>query len=484
MPDAGAVEAAIKACPFVVVSDMFAATDTARHADVLLPSLGWGEKDGTVTNSERRISRQRPFLAGVEDAKPDWWQMTEVARRMGFAAAFDYRSSAGIFAEHAALSAFENDGARDFDIGAHSGIGAAGYDALAPFQWPQPTGETSPTPRFFASGRFYHPDGKARFIAVDMPETERRDECYPFTLNTGRIRDQWHTMTRTGRSARLSAHIAEPFAEIHPKDAAKLGIASAALVEIESPQGRAVVRALVTERQMPGNVFAPMHWNDQFAAEARIDKLVPDITDPHSGQPASKNTAVAVRPYRASHYGFAVVADCPGAPEAAYWARARVEGGWRVELAFAEAPQDWSAWCRNAFAIPEDVEPLGYADRHSGDLRLAFFDGDRLRAALFVAQQPVAVARNWAVSQLAVSHDDRRQRLALVAGRPGGDRADPGATVCSCNSIGVNQIVAAIRGGCHDVAAVGRETSAGTNCGSCRAEIGGIIDGCLRAAAE
>jgi assimilatory nitrate reductase catalytic subunit len=484
MPDAGAVEAAIKACPFVVVSDMFASTDTARHAHVLLPSLGWGEKDGTVTNSERRISRQRSFLARVEDAMPDWWQMTEVARRMGFAAAFDYRSSAQIFAEHAALSTFENDGSRDFDIGAHADIDGAAYDALVPFQWPQRAGEGPRTTRFFAAGRFYHPDGKARFVAVDLPETERRDARYPLTLNTGRIRDQWHTMTRTGRSARLSSHIAEPFMEIHPGDAAAVGIESASLAEVESPRGRAIVRALVTERQAAGNVFVPMHWNDQFAARARIDMLVPPVTDPHSGQPASKNVAVAVRPYRADYFGFAVAAECSDAPPASYWARARAEGGWRVELAFDAAPEDWVAWCRAAFDIPDHIEPLGYADRQSGDLRLAFFDGGRLCAALFLAKQPVAVARNWAVSQLSAIYDHRRQRLALVAGRPGGDRADPGATICSCNSIGVNRIIAAIRGGCHDVDSIGRETSAGTNCGSCRAEIRGIIDGCLRAAAE
>jgi assimilatory nitrate reductase catalytic subunit len=484
MPDAGAVEAAIKACPFVVVSDMFATTDTARHAHVLLPSLGWGEKDGTVTNSERRISRQRAFLARVEDAKPDWWQMTEVARRMGFAAAFDYRSSAEIFVEYAALSAFENDGARDFDIGALKDLDAENYDTLAPFQWPWRTGEVARTSRFFASGGFYHPDGKARFVAVDLPETERRDARYPLTLNTGRIRDQWHTMTRTGRSARLSSHIAEPFAEIHPRDARKLGIESAALVEVESTRGRTIVRALLTDRQAVGNVFVPMHWNDQFAAMARIDMLVPPLTDPHSGQPASKNVPVAVRPYHAEYYGFAVAVECPGRPDATYWARAKAPGGWRVELAFDAPPEDWIAWCRATFGIAEEVEPLGYADRQSGDFRLAFFDGERLLAALFLAKQPVAVARNWMVLQLTVSHEHRRQRLALVAGRPGADRPDAGATVCSCNSIGVNQIIAAIRGGCHDVASVGRQTSAGTNCGSCRAEIRGIIDGCLKAAAE
>jgi assimilatory nitrate reductase catalytic subunit len=495
MPDADAVEAAIKACPFLVVSDILRETDTARHAHVLLPSLGWGEKDGTVTNSERRISRQRRFLLAPGGANPDWWQLAEVGRRMGFSG-FEYDAPADIFAEHAGLSAFENDGSRDFDIGAASKIGSAEYEALQPFQWPASLENTSSlkemsgrlaggrASRFFADGNFYHADHKARFIAVTAPITDRTDSRYPMTLSTGRIRDHWHTMTRTGKSARLSRHIAEPFAELHPRDTMEIGVGDAGLVELESPYGKAIVRALVTERQARGNVFVPMHWNDQFAAKARIDALVPPVTDPHSGQPASKNVAVAARPFRAAAYGFAISAAKPTAPQAEYWALAKADGGWRIELAFSDIAEDWTEWCRNTFHIPSDIEPLGYADRQSGDMRLAFLDGEKLLAALFLAREPVAVARNWAVGQLTAVHSEIRQRFAIVAGRPGADQPDPGATVCSCFSVGTNQIIAAVRGGCHSVQAVGAHTNAGTNCGSCRAEIRGIIDGCLAAAAE
>jgi len=484
MPDADAVAAALRACPFVVVSDMLHETDTTRHAHVLLPSLGWGEKSGTVTNSERRISRQRAFLAAPGEARADWWQMAEVARRMGFAEAFAYEAPAEIFREHAALSAFENAGGRDFDIGAHAGLTEAAYGALAPFQWPQPAGQARADRRFFADGGFYHADGKARFVAVAPVQADRTDADYPFTLNTGRIRDQWHTMTRTGKSARLAAHIAEPFAELHPRDAMEIGVGNAGLVEIESPQGSAVVRALITARQARGSIFAPMHWNGQFAAKARIDAVVPAVTDPVSGQPASKNVAVRARRFKAAHYGFAVSREKPVAPDAAYWAMAKAEGGWRLETAFTDPPQDWAGWCRRVFAIPGDVEPLGYADAQTGDIRLAFFDGGRLLAAFFLAREPVAVARNWAIGQLAADHADPRRRFALIAGRPGADKPDPGATVCACFSVGVNQIVAAVREGCHSVEAIGKALNAGTNCGSCRAEIRGIVDGCLAAAAQ
>lgn len=484
MPDADAVEAALKACPFVVVSDVLQETDTTRHAHVLLPSLGWGEKDGTVTNSERRISRQRGFLAAPGEARADWWQLNEVARRMGFQGAFAYTSPSEIFAEHAGLSAFENDGRRDFDIGAHAEIDAAAYDALAPFQWPQSLGKPEGETRFFADGGFFHADGRARFVAVASAVPARVSGGFPLTLNTGRVRDHWHTMTRTGKSARLSAHLAEPFVEIHPRDAMDLGIAPADLVSLESPYGSAIVRALITERQARGNLFVPMHWNDQFAAKARIDALVPPVTDPFSGQPASKNAAVAIRRFSASTYGFAVSASKPSGLDLGYWAVAKARGGWRLELAAETTPEDWVAWCRKTFGLTGDTEPIGYADGPSGQRRLAFFDGDRLLLALFLAPEPVAVARNWAVEQLSASHTDLRTRFALVAGRPGADRPDPGATVCSCFNVGVNQIVAAVRGGCRSVEAVGRALSAGTNCGSCRAEIRGIVDGCLAAAAE
>jgi assimilatory nitrate reductase catalytic subunit len=484
MPDADAVEAALKACPFVVVSDILKETDTARHAHVLLPSLGWGEKSGTVTSSERRISRQRAFLDAPGAARADWWQLAEVARRMGFAEAFAYEMPAQIFAEHAALSAFENDGSRDFDIGAHAGIDRQAYDALSPFQWPQPAGRDRTESRFFAKGGFYHPDGKARFVAVEPVACDRTSAAYPFTLNTGRIRDQWHTMTRTGKSARLSAHIAEPFAELHPRDALELGVVPAGLVEIESPGGRAVVRALVTDRQARGSIFVPMHWNDQFAAKARIDALVPPLTDRISGQPASKNVAVAARALKVACYGFAVSLAKPEGLDAAYWALAKADGGWRLELGFMDAVEDWSAWCRRTFVIPDAIDPLGYADQQTGETRLAFFDGPRLLAAVFLAREPVAVARTWAVAQLTAEHADLRKRFALVAGRPGADKPDPGATVCSCFGVGVNQIVAAVRGGCRSVEAVGKALNAGTNCGSCRGEIRGIVDGCLAAAAE
>jgi len=333
LPDADAIQDTIRNCPFVVVSDVLAETETVRHADVKLPSAAWGEKDGTVTNSERRISRQRAFLPPPGEARPDWWQMAEIGKRMGFADAFAYEHVADIFREYAALPAFANEGARDLDLDAYAEIGLAQYEALAPFQWPQPKKAGPRETRFFADGGFFTPDRRARFIPVTAAAKSRTSDAFQMTLNTGRVRDHWHTMTRTGRSPRLSAHIAEPFAELHPADAARLATSDADIVRIESPHGEVLLRALITDRQRQGSVFAPMHWTDRFASMARIDALVSPLTDPHSGQPAFKNVAVKLERFAAALYGFAVSTEKPAYPSTDYWALARTNGGWRLEFA-------------------------------------------------------------------------------------------------------------------------------------------------------
>src|SRR5690606_1962478 len=170
MPDADRVAAALARCPLVVVSDCVHDNDTTRYADVLLPAATWGEKSGTVTNSERRISRQRAFLEPPGESRPDWWIVADVARRMGYGRAFAYRSPVEIFREHARLSAFENDGARAFDIGGLAALTDDEYDTLSPVQWPVPAGlrpaEDSPK-RLLGDGRYYTASGKARFVAVE-----------------------------------------------------------------------------------------------------------------------------------------------------------------------------------------------------------------------------------------------------------------------------------------------------------------------------
>ncbi|WP_280774506.1 nitrate reductase [Rhizobium sp. SG_E_25_P2] len=484
MPDANFVRGALQSCPFVVVSDIQTNTDTARLAHVLLPAAGWGEKSGSVTNSERRISRQRAFLATPGEAQPDWRQLAEVGKRMGFTSAFDYASPSAIFLEHAALSAFENGEKRDFDIGAYADIDEQAYESLAPFQWPCPKNE-QPRARFFADGRFFTADGKARLTPVHAAARKELDHRHPFTLNTGRIRDQWHTMTRTGKSPRLSAHIAEPFCEIHPLDARNHDIGDADLVSVHNAGGVSIiVRALITDRQIRGSVFVPMHWTGETAPSARVDSLVPSHVDPISGQPALKMARVSVSRYRPEAYGFLVSSRRPIDLPFSYWAIAKTQGGYRLEFAGDPPADGWEAWLRQTLRLNGNHDLSGYHDRQAGDHRLLAFEGEQLAAALFTAPGPVEVSRQWVAGQLTERHADFHARSMLIAGRPTAGTPDKGAIVCSCFSVGVNEIHAAAQDGCRSVEAIGAALNAGTNCGSCRPDIRRILDAIHILAAE
>ena len=474
LPDADRVRRAIASCPFVVVSDVMESTDTTDLAHVLLPAEAWGEKDGTVTNSERRISRQRRFVAPFGEARPDWWALAEVARRLGFGDAFAFDGPAAIFREHAALSGHRPTIVRDFDISAFADLSAADFEMLEPFQWPRRKGEAVPNAdrRFFADGRFFTPDGRGRFVATTYrPPRARTTAERPFRLNTGRIRDQWHTMTRTGVAPKLSGHIAEPFAEIAPADASRLDVAAAGLVRITADTGEIVVRALVTERQSTGTVFVPLHWTDRFASAARVDTLIASVTDPVSGQPETKAAVVAVTAFPARWYGFAVTRRAEARPDAAYWARARIAGGARIELADDAEFAGHGDPVRSLFG---EVETITVEDGTRRGLRIAAIRDGEVVGLLFVASEPVAVSRDWIVDRFA-DRIDATEAVGLLAGRPSRAIADPGRRVCSCFGVGANRILAAIDAGCRTVGAVGERVKAGMSCGSCRPEIARLI---------
>ncbi len=475
LPDADRVRAALRSCPFVVVSDVVASTDTTELAHVLLPALAWGEKDGTVTNSERRISRQRGFKTPAGEARADWWALAEVGKRLGWPRAFDWPNVAAVFREHAALSGHRPEIARDFDISGFADLTDDGFEALAPFQWPRRAGEAAPNgpKRFFADGHFFTPDGRGRFIATaHRPPRSVPTPELPFRLNTGRIRDQWHTMTRTAVAPTLSGHIAEPFAEIAPADAARLAIAPASLVRVANGRAEVVVRALVTERQRLGSVFVPIHWTDRYASSARIGALVAPQTDPISGQPESKATTVAVTPFPARWYGFALTRAATTRISADYWARARIPGGERIELAGLATPETWDELAEDLFGAGADL--VRFTDPRHGRTRLAAIRAGEVVGLLFVATEPVEVARDWLCARFAAPLI-AAEATSLLAGRPGDAVEDPGRKVCSCFGVGANQIRKAVAHGCHTVAAIGERLSAGTNCGSCRPEVAQII---------
>ncbi|WP_138467595.1 nitrate reductase [Poseidonocella sp. HB161398] len=467
LPDADRVRDAIADCPFVAVSDITAETDTARLADVLLPAAAWAEKSGTVTNSDRTISRQRAVLPAPGAARPDWQIFCEVARRMGWEDGFDFASPAEIFREYAALSGIAGQFGRDFDISGLAELDEDGYRDLAPVRWPVSPAKTGG--RFFGEGRFFHPGGRARMLALDprAPGTAP-DARHPFRLNTGRIRDQWHTMTRTALSPRLSAHLAEPFLEVNPADAAAQGLAPADLVEVTSPQGRAILRVKITSGVNPGEVFAPMHWTGETAPSGRIDALVAPVTDPVSGQPESKASPVALARFEAAWYGFAV-SDAGFRPFGDYWALARTAAGFRAELAGTAPVEDWETALRGMFGLPE-AALQSVADPGRGRHSFAFHDGPVLKAAFFVAREPVALMRDFLAGLPGT------EAPWAIAGRAKGDMPDPGPVLCSCFAVGRNTIQRAIaENGLGTVEEVGAHCSAGTNCGSCKSEIAALL---------
>ena len=475
MPDADRVRAALRKCDLVVVSDMTANTDTARCADIVLPSTSWGEKDGTVTNSERRISRQRKFLPPPGDARHDWWQMCEVAKRMGFAQAFSYSGPHAIFTEYAALCGYENDSTRDLDLGPLGEISAAEYELLEPRLWPLDA-EGKSKERLFSDGGFFTADRKARFV---VPAPQKPCSKDGFILNTGRVRDHWHTMTRTGLASRLGQHIAEPFVEIAPGDAKRLGFADADLAVLQSERGSMIARVLITNRQQPGALFVPMHWTDAYAAKGRVDALVAPVTDPHSGQPALKSSRVRARKFEAAWYGFAAFesAEWDFAPECAYWAKARTANGWRIEMAGDRPIVDMEAFITGMVGR----DGLAWVSvTQGGNLRHALYDGDRLVGLFFFGSEPVSASRSYLCSLPGTKPEDR---LGVLAGQPGEGVADKGPIVCSCMNVGANEIMAAVAAGAMDADAIGAATQAGTNCGSCRSEFLRLLEG-ERLAAE
>jgi assimilatory nitrate reductase catalytic subunit len=485
MPDATRVRAALKACEFVVVSDI-AHTDTTRFADVLLPAAGWGEKDGTVTNSERRMSRQRPFLPLPGEARPDWRIVCDVARRMGFGPAFAFDGPAAILREHAALSAFENDGARLFDIGALAGMDDRAYAVFAPRQWPAATGGDRRT-RLLAHGGFPTPDGRARFVAVRQEGVARpMDAAFPIALNSGRLRDQWHTMTRTGAVPRLMANAPEPAVELNPADAASAKVYDGDLVRVTSPYGFARARVKITGGQRSGHAFLPMHWSGRFAANAGAGPLATPVTDAFSGQPELKHVPVRIEREAVAWAGALVTRRDLRPTGFVHWSRRAVEGGWVYDLRGTEAPDQGILLARGLLASHARDRLLEYRDRRGLTWRAAALDEEgRLAEALFVAPAGQLPATDWLVSLLGSGEAlAREERFALLSGRSPVAAPPAGRTVCSCFGIGVNQIASAVAAGCATLDEIGTRLRAGTNCGSCRSEIRTLIDANRVQAAE
>lgn len=496
LPNADQIKRALQQCDFVIVSDISTKTDTCAFADILLPALSWGEKNGTVTNSERCISRQRNFLPAAGEAQPDWWAICQIATRLGFGQGFDYQHPAYIFDEHARLSAFENSSStpkqsvphydhRYFNLVGLTGLDEAAYDALQPLQWPV-LNNAQGSARLFEDARFSFVDGKARFVAVTyQPPKHAPNREFPLILNTGRIRDQWHTMTRTGLAPTLGAHIPEPFVDIHPYDALLAGIKEHELARVHSQWGTLVARVNCSGSMRRGEIFIPIHWTAQTASDARVGALVNPVVDPISGEPEFKHTPVRIEPFHADWYGVAFSRYALDLTAISWWTQIQTQAAARYELAGRQKHHDIAEYAKrvlcnnptlNALLSLHSADYLEYLDQSAGIYHAAIIHDNHLQACIYIAPREQLPHRQWLAGLFAKARLSHRDRMAILAGADLGSSGDDGALVCSCFKVGKYTILNAIRDkGLKTPKEVTTCVKAGGNCGSCVPEIRSLI---------
>ncbi|MBZ0335493.1 molybdopterin-dependent oxidoreductase [Marinobacter sp. AL4B] len=485
LPESARVREALARCDVVIVSDCVSETDTISFADILLPAAGWGEKDGTVTNSERRISRQRRFLPLSTGVKPDWQIISEVGQALGHTQAFSYRKPADIFREHATLSGVGNTGDRMFNIAALASLTDDGYEQMQPIQWPVSNTESGgfeSTARLFSDGHFSTPDGRARLVPVQArPAGQQPGASYPLVVNSGRIRDQWHTMTRTGLASKLFAHREEPFIEVHPDDVARFGLSEGGLATLTGPSGQFVGRVRGTVGQRPGEVFVPIHWNGQFASSALASELMAATVDPVSGQPESKYGIAAIKPLTAQWQARLIQpwgqTDLPTPMAAAfdYWSRQVLPNstGWWLA---GKHRADWSELGWQCFGREPE---LVMEDESKGTFRAVWLKENRLEAVLLVESEASSMPGvEWLDQCFADAGFELEHRWSLLAAGSA-DIEPAGALVCSCFQVGENAILRAIGEGCNSVEALGTTLKCGSNCGSCLPEVQALLNSAL-----
>ncbi len=418
MPDANAVRKALSRADFVVVQEAFRDAETCDYADVLLPAASWGEKEGTVTNSERRISRVRAAIAPPGEARPDWELAVDFALRLQVLLnrkiSFDYKSPEDIFNEHR-----ESTRGRDLDI---AGLSYALLDRDGPQQWPYPEGAKSGRTRLYADGVFPTPSGRARFVATEyLPPAEEPDAQFPFRLTTGRLRDQWHSMTRTGLVARLFSHSPEPEIVVSEFDLQKNNLSNHDLVRVSSRRGSVVMKMRASDDMRAGDAFVAMHWSGRFTAGAGTNALTISAIDPYSKQPELKHAAIRIEPFAARWRGSFSAVAAPGLQRAA--------ATWLARFDYA------------AIALVEGPEIL-------------------LRLELATAVEPPAEA---------LAALEKLFGQPPVTGATAFERA-----VCACFKVGESQIRAAIATGA-SLASLQKNLKCGTNCGSCVPELRRLV---------
>ena len=492
LPDAAKVREALARCEFVVVSEAIADTDTARYADVVLPAATWGERDGTVTNSERRVSRQRPLFPLPGQVKPDWWALCEVAKRMGFGEGFNFDSSHAIFSEYAAMTGFENhrdsNAYRSLNLGALAPLSSDAFNEMAPQQWPLLTdGENVGSPfleRLSGSGF------RANMLAVTITEPLPEDRG-DLVLNTGRLRDHWHTMSRTGLSPRLSRHIEEPFVAVSMHDVQRFELTDGGFARVVGPRGNVLLPVVVTPDQPAGQVFVPIHWTDAIAGAACVSRAVHGCTDAPSGQPDSKATRVTIAPVTfcsfsrwflrqdldLGQFGLQRGID--------YWVKNTCSGGYRYDIASTEEPAALSVHVRQLLSLllfgpgahSEDVQGqwLERTEPKTGRYRGCLLQNGELVAAVFFDRSRDQLPPSRAIEPQFTAYQPSLSELSALVNVQDIKGCRQRAAICACANVDQQRIDALRASG--EAASLDQLmtlTAAGKNCGSCLPELRAI----------
>ena len=481
LPDQQNVHQALATCPFVVVQEAFSTTETCRYADLLLPAASWGEKEGTVTNSERRISHVRRAVPGPGEARSDWAITCEFARRLerhlrpGEPSLFAFENAEALFEEYKPLTA-----GRDLD---YSGLSYALIDRLGPQQWPFPPGSEHGTARLYGDGVFPTANGRAHFIAEPyLAPKEQHEARYPLILNTGRLRDQWHGMSRTGTAARLFGHVEEALLGMNAEDMRRRRLLDGQLVKVHSRRGSLVLPVKTDDSLRAGQVFLPMHWGDRFLKGLGSNVLTLSSVDPLSKQPELKHAGIDVESAELPWHFFALV---EGDVQRRFKTLRPLFEAFDY-ASFSFAGRDRSALLiRAARHTPPTSAELEVIDRllglHEGPV-MAYDDpcravGKRVRiensriVALRLAGE--TAARHWLRGLWERGNVDpelRRWLLAPLSAPPGNAKVSTDRTLCNCLNVSQSAICAGIERGL-DLAGLKQALGCGTSCGSCVPEI-------------
>jgi len=477
MPNQALVHEALQTAECVVLQEAFADTETARYADVLLPASAWGETEGTVTNSERCITRVHAAVSPPGEARPDWAIVCDFARRLlpeKGARLFPYADAEAVFNEHR-----ESTRGRDLDI---TGLSYALLEQ-APRQWPFAEGSDAGTARLYADGIYPTASGRARFHnATYIPVSEAIDARFPLHFNTGRLRDQWHGMSRTGLVARLYSHVEEPLLSMARSDMERRRLKDGELVRVKSRRGSLVVKVAASDELRGGQTFMPMHWGGRFMAGRGVNALTLDVVDPVSRQPELKHCAVQVEkvelPYRR-----AIMRRGDGAsllrqaqPFLAHfdYATAGLTGRDKTVLVFQAAsvgplPEELVQEMDAAFGLDDPLLTMSYQDARRGIWKKARVEDGVITGARLSGE---TAAQDWLKDLIAAgasAMDVRAWLLAPVTQPPAGG-IGRGRILCNCLDVAEPDIVAAIAAGA-DLAALQATLKCGTECGSCVPEL-------------